>query len=65
LRFACVVPVVTIKAAVPLVDPDVAVIVAFPAATAVARPALLTPITLGLDDTHVLEAVRVCVLPSV
>jgi len=64
LRFVCVVPVVTTKAAVPFVDPDVVVIVAFPAATAVARPALLTPTTFELDVTHVLEAVRFCVLPS-
>jgi hypothetical protein len=50
---------------VPLVDPEVAVIVAFPVVAAVARPALLTPMTLEFDDTHVLVAVRFWVLPSV
>jgi hypothetical protein len=65
LRFACVVPVVTTSIAVPLIDPEVAVIVALPVATAVASPALLTPMTFELDDTHVLDAVRFCVLPSV
>jgi hypothetical protein len=50
---------------VPLVVPKVIVIVAFPAATAVTSPVLLTAIALGLDEIHVPEAVRFCVLPSV
>jgi hypothetical protein len=51
--------------AVPAVDPDVAVIVPVPAATAVASPPLLTVTTAVLDDDHVIEVVRFCVLPSV
>jgi hypothetical protein len=65
LRLDCVVPEVTIRVAAPLVDPDVAVTVAFPVVAAVARPELLTAMTLEFDDTHVLVAVRFWVLPSV
>jgi hypothetical protein len=65
LRLACVVPAVTTKSEDPLKDPNVAVIVAFPVVTAVARPALLTAMTFEFDDTHVLELVRFWVLPSV
>jgi hypothetical protein len=57
--------VVTTKAAVLLVAPEVAVIVALPETNALANPVLLTPITLGFDEAHVLAAVRFCVLPSV
>jgi hypothetical protein len=65
LRFACVVPEVTIRTTVPLIEPDVAVIVASPTEPAVARPEVLTPSTPELDDVHELEEVRFCVLPSV
>jgi len=44
----------TVTVAVPLADPDVAVMVAVPAATAVTRPADETVVTEALDVAHVM-----------
>lgn len=54
---------VTVSAAAPLTEPDVAVIVAVPVPTAVARPAELTVATEEDDEDQVTE-VNSCVLPS-
>lgn len=54
---------VAVNVAEPLMEPDVAVIVAVPAATLVARPALLTVATEVADDFHVEVLVRTCVVP--
>lgn len=54
---------VTVSAAVPLTEPDVAVIVAVPVPTAVASPAELTAATEEEDDVQVTEGNN-CVLPS-
>jgi hypothetical protein len=64
-RLAWAVPELTSRTAVLLLNPEVAVIVTFPVATAVAVPVLLIVTTLELDDTHVLEVLRFWVLPSV
>jgi hypothetical protein len=59
---------VTVNAAVPETLPDVAVIVVFPAASALATPfvpdVLLIVATAGDDELQVTELVRFCVLPS-
>jgi hypothetical protein len=55
---------VTVSVAEPLVDPDLAVIVALPVATAVANPVVLfTVATVVFDELHVAVAVRFCVVP--
>ena len=46
----------TVTAAVPLADPDVAVMVAVPSATEVTRPEEETVATDALDELHVTEA---------
>ena len=48
----------TVNVAVPETLPDVAVIVALPAATAVTNPVALTVAMLGFEEAHALEAVR-------
>jgi hypothetical protein len=55
---------VTVSAAVPEIDPEVAVIVEDPAATPVANPPEVTVATLVLDEVHVAVEVRSCVLLS-
>jgi hypothetical protein len=55
---------VTVSVALPLIDPDAAVIVTVPLAIPVAVPPL-TVATAVLDDVHVALPVRFCVLPSV
>lgn len=58
----------TVSFADPVMDPEVAVMVAEPAAIPVAVPcipaALLIVATAVLDELHVTEVVRFCVLPS-
>lgn len=54
---------VTVNVAEPLIAPDVAVIVAEPTATAVAKPAVLTVATAVADDVHVAVLVMFCVVP--
>jgi len=56
---------VTVRSVDPLIVPDVAVIVAAPAATAVAKPAELIVATLAAEEVQVAEFVRFAVLPSV
>ena len=56
---------VTVRVVEPLMDPDVAVIVVFPAATLVARPAAAIVAMLVADEFHVAVAVRFWVVPSV
>jgi hypothetical protein len=59
---------VTVRVAVPLTEPEVAVIVAVPPPTPDARPwlpaVLLMVAMLVLDDFHATEVVRVCMVPS-
>jgi hypothetical protein len=55
---------VTVSVALPLMDPEAAVIVAAPVATPVATPPL-TVATAVLEDVQVALPVRFCVLPSV
>jgi hypothetical protein len=55
---------VTVSAAVPETEPEVAVIVEDPAATPVANPLELTVATLVLEEVHVALEVRSCVLLS-
>ena len=43
----------TVNAVDPLIDPELAVIVVCPAEALLARPVLLMPATLGLEDVHV------------
>jgi hypothetical protein len=57
--------VVTVKAAFPLIDPDVAVMVAVPPPTPVARPVELIVAIVSAEELHVALAVRFCMLPSV
>lgn len=57
------VAVVTVSEAVPLTDPEDAVIVTVPDPVLVARPAALMEATLRFDDDHVTEG-SCCVLPS-
>lgn len=54
---------VMVSEAVPLTDPEDAVIVTVPAPVLVARPAALMEATLRFDDDHVTEG-SCCVLPS-
>ena len=60
---------VTVKAVVPDMAPEAAVMVAIPAPALVATPwlpgALLMAATVEADDDHTTVAVRACVLPSV
>ena len=60
---------VTVSVAVPLIAPEVALIVVEPCPTLVARPwlpaALLIVATLAMLDAQVTEPVRFCVLPLV
>jgi len=49
----------------PLIDPEVAVIVADPTATPLASPVKLTVATAAAEETQAAELVRSCVLPSV
>jgi hypothetical protein len=55
---------VTVRLAVPVKDPEVALIVAVPTALARAAPAELTLTIAGADELHVAVLVRFCVLPS-
>jgi hypothetical protein len=55
---------VTLSEAVPLTDPDLAVIVVDPTAAVVARPARLMVATLVAEDAQLAEDVRSWVLPS-
>ena len=57
------VAVLTVKVAVPVTEPEVALIVVVPVPTAVARPAASMVETLTGDAAHVTE-VSSCVLPS-
>jgi hypothetical protein len=54
----------TLIASAPLIEPDVAVTVAIPLATAVARPVDPTVTTVIGAELQVAEAVRSCLLPS-
>jgi len=56
---------VTVRSVDPPIVPEVAVIVAAPAATAVANPAELMVATLAAEEVQVAEFVRLAVLPSV
>jgi hypothetical protein len=60
---------VTVSEVDPLTEPEVAVIVALPCATVVAKPtvepALLIVATVGVSELHCAVAVMFCVLPSV
>jgi hypothetical protein len=55
---------VTVRMEVPLIEPDMAVMLLVPWPTPVARPALDMVATVVVDDVHVAEFVRFCVLPS-
>src|ERR1700687_3753793 len=55
---------VTVRLAVPVKDPAVALIVAVPTARATAAPVALTLAIAGPDEVHVAVFVRFCVLPS-
>ena len=55
---------VTVRSVEPLMPPDTAVIVAVPAPTLLASPALLIVAAAGVSDDHVAVLVRFCVLPS-
>ena len=55
----------TLRVLEPVTGPKVAVIVALPVPTPVAKPVLLTLATAGADVLYVTEFVRFCVLPSV
>jgi hypothetical protein len=54
---------VTDKVAEPLMLPEVAVMVAVPEATLVARPPLFIVAIPVADETHLTELLRFCVLP--
>jgi hypothetical protein len=54
---------VTVNVAKPLMLPEVAVTVAVPEATLVARPPLLMVAIPVADEVHFAELVRFCVLP--
>ena len=54
----------TIKLAVPLTEPDFAVMVAVPADCPRATPAVLTVATLVEEEDHVTPEVSVCLVPS-
>src|SRR6266478_2112692 len=53
----------TVREALPVTPPELAVIVVLPVPTAVAKPEELTEATLAADEDHVTE-VNNCVLPS-
>ena len=55
---------VTVRLAVPFMDPAVALIVAVPTALATASPAGLTLAIAGADELQIAVFVRFCVLPS-
>jgi hypothetical protein len=55
---------VTVRVVVPVTDPLEAEMVVLPAATAVAKPAVLTVATAGLEDSQFALDVRFLVLPS-
>jgi hypothetical protein len=55
---------VTVRLAVPVTVPEVALIVAVPTPLATVAPAGLTP-AVDADELHVAVCVRSCVLPSV
>jgi hypothetical protein len=61
----CNVAAVTVRVAVPVTEPDFAVMEELPAETAVARPAALMVATAGAAEAQVTLAVRFCVLLSV
>ena len=54
----------TVRVVLPVIPAVVALIVEVPCATAVASPPAVTDATPVLDETHVAEKVRFCVLPS-
>lgn len=54
----------TDRAALPVIEPDVAVMVVFPVATPRASPAALTAATAGADEVQATELVMFDVLPS-
>jgi len=54
---------VTVNVAVPLIVPDLAVIVVFPFATLVAKPLLLMVAIDFAEEVQVAVEVRVCVVP--
>jgi hypothetical protein len=54
---------VTVKTVEPLMVPEVAVIIAVPAATEVANPAELMVATLVAEEVQVAELVRFAVVP--
>jgi hypothetical protein len=54
---------VTVNVAVPLIVPDLAVIVVVPFATLVAKPLLLMVAIDFAEEVQVAVAVRVCVVP--
>ena len=56
--------VVTVRTAELVIDPDVAVIVVWPAEDEVARPLVLIVATDGVEEFQVTEVERFCVLPS-
>ena len=56
---------VTAKFAVPVTDPEAALIVVVPTPLATAAPAGLTLAIAGPNELHVADCVRFCVLPSV
>jgi len=58
-----VVAATTVRSVDPVIVPEVAVIVAAPAATAVANPAELTVATLAAEEVQVAEFVMFAVVP--
>ena len=56
---------ITVRLAVPVTVPEVALIVAVPSTLATAAPATLTLAFAGADEIQVAVCVRFCVLPSV
>jgi hypothetical protein len=59
------VALVTVNRVEPLIEPEVAEMLAVPWATLVAKPALLIVAVAGAAEDHVAVLVRFCVLPSV
>ena len=55
---------VTVSTVEPTIDPDVALIVLVPTATAVASPPVAMVAVAVVPEAHVTEAVRFCVLLS-
>src|ERR1700693_5028212 len=56
---------ITVRFAVPVTVPEVALIVAVPSTLASAAPPTLTGTVAGADEIHVADCVRFCVVPSV